>query len=44
MVIVDNKIDDAKKEHLHCKPFRWPCRCVEAMHVALPDSANPGPH
>ncbi len=44
MVIIDNKIEDGTKEHLRCKPFRWPCGRIEAMHVASLDSANPGPH
>ncbi len=44
MVIIDNKMDNATKEHLRREPFRWPCGRVEAMHVALPDSENPGPH
>jgi hypothetical protein len=27
---------------LHCGPFRWPCGCIGAKHVALPNVAYPG--
>ena len=30
--------------HLHCRPFRWPCKGVEAIHVASPNAACPGLH
>ena len=30
--------------HLHCRPFWWPCRGVEAIHAASPDEACPGLH
>ncbi len=28
--------------HLRCRPFRWPCRGVDAVHAASPNAAWPG--
>jgi hypothetical protein len=28
-----------KKMHIRCRPFRWRCGGVEAVHAALPDEA-----
>ena len=33
-----------KQLYLRCRPFQWPCRCIEAMHVTLPKAAWPGLH
>ncbi len=40
--MVDNKINNDIKMHLHCSPFRRPCRCAGAIQMALPDGACPG--
>ena len=29
---------------LCCRPFWWPCRCIEAKHVARPNATCPGLH
>jgi hypothetical protein len=42
--MVHDKIDNDKQMCLHCRPFWWPCRRVEAMNVASSNAANPGPH
>jgi hypothetical protein len=42
MVMVNNKIDDNEQMHLHCGPFRRPCRCAGAIQTASPDAACPG--
>jgi hypothetical protein len=41
-VMVNDNINDDIKMHLHCGPFRRPCRCGGAIQMALPDAACPG--
>ncbi len=33
-----------ERMHLHRRPFRWPCRGIEAIHAALPDGGCPEPY
>ncbi len=40
--MVDDKINNDIKMHLHCGPFRRPCRCAGAIQMASPDAACPG--
>ncbi len=40
--MVDDKIHNDIKMHLHCGPFWRPCGCAGAIQTALPDAACPG--
>ncbi len=42
MVMVDDKIDNDIKMHLHCVPFQRPCGCAGAIQMASPNAACPG--
>ncbi len=42
--MVDDKIDDEEQMCLRRRPSWWPRGRVEAMNVASPNAANPGPH
>ena len=44
MIWSDRRGGNNEWMHLRCRPFRWPCRGVEAIHAASPDPACPGLH
>ncbi len=40
--MVNNKINNDERMHLHRGPFWRPCGCARAIQTALPDAACPG--
>jgi hypothetical protein len=39
--MVNNKIDNDERMHLHCSPFRRPCGCAGVIQTASPNVACP---
>jgi hypothetical protein len=42
MITPSKKGGGNEQMHLRRRPFRWPCRGVEAIHAASPNAACPG--